>query len=138
MRLTRIAARVKRTSRSGFISGQKGQMLAEALVALAILGVAGVALLSGLAWTYNLASLHRERTTAESLTRTELERARTAAYPISDNTTTTSGYTVAVHAQYIDPATYENTTVAGNMQNITVTISRGGHVVWTTSAIKVR
>lgn len=60
----KIARRLKR---------QEGQLLIEVLIALAILGIVVVAFLSGLATASRSIIIADERTTAESLTRTELE-----------------------------------------------------------------
>jgi prepilin-type N-terminal cleavage/methylation domain-containing protein len=148
MRLTRIAARVKRSPRSGFTSGQKGQTLVEVLVVVAILGIASVAFLSGITWSYHVAVLHGQKTMAESLTRSELERVRFAPYPVSDNTTTTAlGYTVAVDAEYVQPVRvlpsdnetrYDpDPTGSYGMQLVTVTVSHQTKTLLVTTTNKV-
>jgi prepilin-type N-terminal cleavage/methylation domain-containing protein len=138
MRLTRIAARVKRSPRSGFASGQKGQTLVEVLIAVAILGVVGVAFLTSLVVAYGAATLNDQKTTAESLSRAELERIRYSGYDaVVDNTTVKLGYDVIVDAEYIDPATYLPTGSPLGMKKVTVTVSRQGKVLLVTETIKV-
>jgi len=120
------------------MSGQKGQMLVEVLIAVAILGVAGVAFLSALVVSYGAATLNDQKTTAESLSRAELERIRNAGYDtVVDNTTATLGYDVIVDAEYIDPATYLPTGSPLGMKKVTVTVNRQGKVLLVTETIKV-
>lgn len=150
MRLTRIRAKVKKIFRSRFVSGQQGQTLAEVLVALLILGIAGVGLLSGLTWSYAAANLNNQRTTAESLTRTELERIRYASYPISDSSTSKldGRFQVLVQADYVIPTIndtvepyttdYVVTTDPQTMQLVTVTILNDiGKTLLVTNTVKV-
>ena len=66
---------------SGSRSGLAGGMtLIEALVALGILAIVAVVSLSAISGAFNSASLARERTTAESLARSQLERIKSAPY----------------------------------------------------------
>ena len=140
----------KRGLASKLLHEQKGQMLIEVLVAMAILGVVAVAFLSALVTSYGAVALADRKTTAESLTRTEIERVRNAKYEtpmIADywRTSTSpappspppSGWVVWVHADYIDPTTYAVTVTPAGMQMITVTVSCEGKVVSTTKANKV-
>jgi len=136
----------KRTLVSKLLQEQKGQLLIEVLVAVAILGVVSVAFLSAIVTGYGAVAVADRKATAESLTRTEIERVRNEAYPITDYTRTPtspappspppSGYEVRVHAEYINPPTYVTGTSAG-MQMITVTVSRDGKVVSITKTNKV-
>lgn len=96
--------------------------LIEVLVALTILAIVAVVLLTAIATTYKGASLAQERTTAESLVRTQLEAVKNADYqpeydPIAD---VPPGYEVAV----------EVTPLAGHTQKIKVTISHWGKQVF--------
>jgi len=113
--------------------------LIEVLIAVAILGVVSVAFLSAMVTSYGAVALADRKTTAESLTRTELEHVRNAAYPITDYTvsSTPAGYVVSVHADYINPPTYVTGTMVG-MQMITVTVRRDGKVVSITETNKVQ
>jgi len=54
------------------IKNEKGMSLIEVLVALAILGIAAAAFLSGLATVSRALIIADERTTAESLAKTEI------------------------------------------------------------------
>lgn len=116
---------------------QRGDTLAEVLVAVAILGVVAVAFLSAMVTAYHGVIMADQKTMAESLTRTELERVRNTSYPIGDSSRSAAGYDVAVDAEYIDPATYEGTVDPLGMQRITITVSRQGDVVLVTESTKV-
>ena len=116
---------------------QRGDSLAEVLVAVAILGVVAVAFLSAMVTGYHGVILADEKTMAESLTRTEIERISNAAYPASDSSRTVLGYDVAVDAEYIDPVTSQVTVTPMGMQSITVTVSHQGEVILVTQTTKV-
>ena len=62
---------------------QKGIVIVETLVALAILGVISVGFLSAIATSYTAVRLSDQRTTAESVARTVIERVRVAPYPLA-------------------------------------------------------
>jgi prepilin-type N-terminal cleavage/methylation domain-containing protein len=122
---------------------QRGDSLAEVLVAVAILGVIAVAFLSGMVTAYHGGILADEKTMAESLTRTEMERIRNGAYPVSDYSRPPTlpvppvGYELSIDAEYIDPATYGGTVDPLGMQRITITVSHQGEVVLVTETTKV-
>ena len=59
---------------------QKGIVIVETLVALAILGVISVGFLSAIATSYTAVRLSDQRTTAESVARTVIERVRMSPY----------------------------------------------------------
>ena len=59
---------------------QEGQLLIEVLIALVILGIVVVAFLSGLSTASRAIIIADERTTAESLTRTQLECVKNQPY----------------------------------------------------------
>lgn len=137
--------KTKRTLVSKLLQDQKGQLLIEVLVAVAILGVVSVAFLSAMVTSYGAVALADRKATAESLTRTEFERVKNATYPITDYTasSTPAGWVVSVHADYIDPTTYAVTLTPAGMQMITVkvmTVRPDGSVIkveLTTKATKV-
>ncbi len=150
MRVSTVRGVLGRVRISSFVRGQKGQTLAEVLVALVILGIAGVALLGGLTFSYHMAVLHDEKTMAESLTRSELERIRYAAYPISDNTTSKfdGRFLVTVDAEYVIPTIndtvqpyttdYVVSATPQTMQLVTVTVTnRDGKSLLVTTTNKV-
>ena len=62
---------------------QKGFALIETIVALAILGTAALAVLSGLATSSKATIINERRATAESLVRSEIEYVKNCAYQVS-------------------------------------------------------
>ena len=139
----------KRTLVSKLLREQKGQLLIEVLIAVAILGVVSVAFLSAMVTSYGAVALADRKTTANSLARTQLELVKDADYPITDYTRIStspappspppSGWDVSVHADYINPTTYAVIGVANaqGMQMITVTVSYNAKVVSITKTNKV-
>ena len=76
-----------------WIKNQKGQTLIEVLIAVAILGIVAVAFLSALTSASRAVIIGDERTTAESLIRSELEYVRSQEFsspPWSYNVSATS------------------------------------------------
>jgi len=124
------------------VSGQKGQTLLEVLIAIAILGMIAVPFLTALSTSSRALIIADERTTAESLVRSEIEYVKSCQY---DNETAAGpsasyehadvpsldypGYTVSVDVEAL------NDPDAG-IQNITVTVKRDGEEVLTTSTYK--
>jgi prepilin-type N-terminal cleavage/methylation domain-containing protein len=91
---------------------QKGRSLIEILIALAILGVVVMAFLSALATGSQAIIIADERTTAESLARSELEYIKNSAYDDINNPPQYSldpaidipdGYNVEMEAVRLDP-----------------------------------
>lgn len=90
-----------------FISTESGTTLVESLVALALLGTTGVALLRGLATTSRAAIITDEQSVADSLAQSQMEWVKKASYingatayspgpfPAGDNYT---GYSVNITA----------------------------------------
>ena len=62
------------------IKNEKGMSLIEVLIALAILGIVAAAFLSGMATASRALIIADERTTAESLARTEMEYVKNCKY----------------------------------------------------------
>ena len=60
--------------------GQKGISLIETVIALAILGLIGVAFLNGLTTTSRAVAMSQERVTAESLAKSQLEHIKAQDY----------------------------------------------------------
>ena len=122
--------------------GQKGFVLIELLVSIAIFGVISVGFLSALVAGYHGVIVAHDQTTAESLTRTAFENVRVADFPMdtsADNVTTISKFDVVVHADYIA----DNYTVISDpsfIQMITVTIRYhdSGKTILSTKATKVQ
>jgi prepilin-type N-terminal cleavage/methylation domain-containing protein len=119
------------------LRGQRGDSLIEVLVAVAILGVVAVAFLSAMVTAYRGVTLADEKTMAESLTRTELERVRNASYPVIDDSRSVYGYDVDLDVEYIDPVTHLPTGTPLGMQKVTVTVSHNDEVVLVTETSKV-
>jgi len=117
---------------------EKGQLLIEVLVAMAILGIVAVAFLTALTTSAMAIILADENTMAESLTRTELENITNRPYPIPPvSVKSVLGYEVNTTAVYIDKYGSPSGTDLG-MQQITVEIRHQDKLVLTTSAYKVR
>jgi len=69
----------------GINPGQKGVMLLEVLVGLAILGVIAVAYMNGLTSTFNAISISQERVAAESLAKSQIEYIKVQGYILVDD-----------------------------------------------------
>ena len=104
---------------------EKGFTLIEVIIAMALLGIVGVALLSGMLTSYLSVSLADELATAESLARTEMEYVRNQAYSVCveeqhykwdyelPSGTTVNGYpSWWSNANHVLPAGYEAYTVS--------------------------
>ena len=139
MRLSGMSGCIRKGRRSPFGRGQRGFVLIEVLISIAIFGVISVAFLSALVTGYHGVVVAHDQTMAQNLTRSTFEAVRTAPFPMSDNVTPTSKFSVVVHAAYIT----DNYTVApgvSNIQMITVTIryAASGKTIWVTQGIKVK
>ena len=142
MRLSRTSGCVRKGRRSPFVRGQRGFVLIEVLVSIAIFGVISVGFLSALVTGYHGVVVAHDQTMAQNLTRTTFENIRVAPFPIetgSDNVTTTTKFDVVVHADNINE-NYEERTDPTNLQMITVTIRyhASGATIWATEGIKVK
>ena len=130
--------------------GQKGQSLIEVLIALAILGIVAVTFLIALTTSSTAVIIADERTTAESLARSELEYVKNSPYNPSDTPTYSidptiniTGYSLEITAMPLDPVTYSEATVDTGLQKITVRVYHSDtpnpdDLVLTTSNYKVR
>lgn len=137
------------------VNGQKGMTLIEVLIAIALLGMIAVPFLTALSTSSRALIIADERTTAESLVRSEIEYVRSQDYcnaPWSYNVNSTGStpssdppcWPVASHALPDNCKDYSLTVDASlidgedvGIQNITVTVERDGEVVLTTSTYKV-
>ena len=113
---------------------QKGFSLIECLMAMAILGIIGVGILSALAMSSRSNIIADEKTTAESLVRSEMDYVKNQPYNGSSTSPTypvisgvPSGYTVEVLANQVNVG----------MQKISVTVKRGTKVINTLIDYKV-
>ena len=141
------------------VTGQKGMTLIEVLIAIAILGMIAVPFLTALSTSSRALIIADERTTAESLVRSEMEYVKNCTYnptgfsyqipPAADNTPwgglhdldsyyIDAGYSVNVTGVPIDPTTGAALSSGDmNIQNITVKVYHGAKLVLTTSTYKV-
>lgn len=146
MRMRRLRAFVRKRRATMVGRGQKGFVLIELLVSIAIFGVISVGFLSALVAGYHGVIVAHDVTTAESLTRTALEDIRVASYPMEtgvDNVTTVSRYDVVVRADYVDTDLeneYQVVSYPSGIQMITVTVRHheSGRTIKVTNTIKVQ
>ena len=139
------------------ITGQKGLTLIEVLIAIAILALIAVPFLTALSTSSRGIIIADERTTAESIVRSEMEYIKNCDYhftgfsyeipatpdnpPPWDESRTAldshyAGYSVNVTGVPIDPDTGDPHTDL-HIQNITVKVYHGAKLVLTTSTYKV-
>jgi len=137
------------------VTGQKGMTLIEVLIAIAILGMIAVPFLTALSTSSRGIIIADERTTAESLVRSEIEYVRSQEYynaSWSYNVTSTGStlsdppvWLVESHALPDNCKDYSLTVDASlidggdvGIQNITVTVKRDNDkLVLTTSTYNV-
>jgi type II secretory pathway pseudopilin PulG len=122
-----------------FARRESGISLLETAIALAIVGIVAVAFLTGVATASKAAFIADERTTAESLARSQMEWAKNASY--SYNATS---YSIAPIPTAKDHINYSANITAeplydtdDGIQKITVTITRSGKVVLKLEGYKV-
>lgn len=115
---------------------QKGFSLLENLIAMAVLGIIGVTLLSGLALAARSNIIANEITTAETLAKSQMDYVKNLPYdtsaspgytPDTDNIPAGTGYTVDISVSELEKF----------LQQITVTVSRAGKTVTTLTDYKV-
>ena len=121
------------------MNSEKGFTILEVLVAIALLGILGVAFLGGLSTASKALFLADERTTAESLARSQMEYVKNEMYdntdpykyeqtdvPSSDD----PAYTISVDAEPLN-------TPDDGIQKITVTVNHHSKQVITLEDYKV-
>jgi len=116
-----------------FWGKEKGVIILETAVALALLGMVSTAIFSGLATTSKAVFLANERTTALSLAQSQTEYVNTLAYPPTDgrydkDLVPYENYDVAIYAD--EPY--------GGIWKITVTVSHHGTPVYTLESYKLQ
>ena len=108
-------------------------------MALAILGIVAVAFLTALTTTSLALIVADQKTTAESLTRSELEYIANSEYPITSYyETSVNNYTLKVYAVFINPETHQTQGVDEGMQQVTVKVYQQSKLVLTTSDYKIK
>ena len=139
MRLKSLLNRMRRlrdrSSVRALMRGERGFTLVEVLVAVAILGVIGVAFLSALSTGYLALVLADEQTMSESLTRTEFENIKNDSYDfvISDNYSALGGlYHVYVEVEELGDPGQEYP-----IKLVTVRVEHQGETVLTTETYKI-
>ena len=138
MRLKSLLNRMRRvrdrSSVRALMRGERGFTLVEVLVAVAILGVIGVAFLSALSTGYLALILADEQTMAESLTRTKFEDIKNASYEsVGSDNDTVLGYDVYVEVEQLGEPSEEKPPV----KLVTVRVEHGGETVLTTETYKI-
>ncbi len=113
------------------MKSEKGFSLIEVMIAIALLGIIGVAILGALATASNAMFVADERATAESLARSQIEYIKNQPYagsytpePISDEY---EGYLVTIADELIEIG----------LQKITITIEHHGEEVITLEGYKL-
>lgn len=120
------------------MKSERGFILIENIVALAILGTVGLALLSGMATSTRATIITNEQATAESLVRSELEYVKEYAYqtypgtyPVDPDLDIPAGWTLPSPSTAIIHATDDG------IQKVTVTAQRNGKTVLSVYIYKV-
>ncbi|MDD4858737.1 MAG: type II secretion system protein [Dehalococcoidales bacterium] len=120
------------------MKAERGFILIETLVALAILGIVAVALLSGMATTTKATVITSEQAIADSLVRSEIEYVKSCAYqshpatyPIDGSMDIPAGWTVPA------PSTSLVHVSDDGIQQVTVSATRNGKTVLSVKIYKV-
>jgi len=109
---------------------QKGAIVAELLVALALLGLIVPVFLGALNTGSKATQVIEQQSAAVNLARTELEMVEDAAFPVADYQSTRGDYVVSVNTEPDPPA-------VSMKQSITVTVSQSGKLLAQLSGLKV-
>jgi type II secretory pathway pseudopilin PulG len=112
------------------IGQQKGAVMAELLVALALLGLIAPVFLGALNTGSKATQVIEQQSAAVNLARAELETVESADFPVADYQSTRGEYVVSVNTDPDPPA-------VSMKQNITVTVSQAGKLLAQLSGLKV-
>jgi len=115
------------------VSGQKGTTLIEVLIAIAILGVISVPFLTALSTSSRALIIADERTTTESLIRSQIEYVRSQEYDANGTYAEIADVPVGYNVSLSNFTNLED-----GLQKITITVWRDGEVVLITSTYKAR
>jgi prepilin-type N-terminal cleavage/methylation domain-containing protein len=148
MRMRRLRAFVKKRRRTLPGRGEKGFVLIELLISIAIFGVISVGFLSALVAGYHGVRVAHDVTTAQSLTRTALENVSSVPFAdvdtATDNVTVSGRFRVEIHADYItggsDTGDYVPQSDPSSMKLVTVTVKydESGKTILITQNTKVQ
>ncbi len=144
MRISRRVARVKEVEVKGILanirsrrlfSGQKGFGLIEVLIAVTILSIAATAFLGAISTSAIAINKQDRKITAEAIAVSQMNLTKSQAYQAAP-----ASYTAipSLPTNYV--VTSNATTIPGkdgNIQLITVTVSRGGNTIYTLEDYKV-
>ena len=132
MSLSRLSKRD--CSRADQTSSQRGFVMVEMLLAVAIVGTAMLATVAAFSTASRTAAYVDDATTGEWVATSQIELIKTAVYQLTPGTYAS----VAVPAGFaVSNATSDVTGGDVNIQIVTVVVSRGGETVFETSALKV-
>ena len=116
------------------VPSQRGFMMIEMMLAVAIVGTAMFAVASAFSTSARSSQFVQETATAQWLATSQIEFIRTADYVATPGTYATvpssAGYTVANATSAVSGGDL-------NIQTVTVTITKSGEVIFTTSTVKV-
>ena len=117
---------------------ESGMAFIETVVALALIGTIVVTFLSGLATTSKAALIADERTTAESLARSQLEYTKNSAYQYDvSEYSVNATLTIPPGWSVLPPAVESVHETDDGIQKITVTVQRNGETVLAMEGYKV-
>ncbi len=129
------------------LRGERGFTFIEVIIAIALIGIIAGGFLAALAATSHNTQVSDERTTAESLARTEMEYVRDSVYVWAPWQYTLPDTHPSWDATHVLPAGYDGYTaqvaatslrmVDDGIQSILVTVSHEGHVVFILEDYKV-
>jgi len=121
----------------GTVAKQRGSGFIDVLVAMAIMGAIGVVFLSAISSGLLGAAKVEERSTAESLVRTQIEYIKSLPYDDSNYYPVTSsspvGYTPLIEVTDISPPEYPDT-----LQKVVVKVYRDGRPILSVENYKVK
>lgn len=144
MRMSRRVARVKEVEVKGMLanirsrrlfSGQKGFGLIEVLIAVTILSIAATAFLGAISTSAIAINKQDRKITSEALAVSQMNLTKSQAYQAAP-----ASYSIIPSAPTNYTVTSNATTIPGkdgNIQLITVTVSRGGNTIYTLEDYKV-
>jgi Tfp pilus assembly protein PilV len=116
-------------NRLRYKNNKVGITIAEVLIALAIFSVVGVTFVSALGTNFKVLSAADQRTTAESLARTQMEAINNAPYDSTPPYAYTkitgmpSGYDIYIDVALINPETGGVSALDLGVQKVTVTVT---------------